>query len=403
MPRDLPRWLDGGTDAVSSRSGRRARGLPWPWIALVLAVLAVVAVGVRFRSPLRAVRHLWRPGQSAPVAAPTRPAQPSLASLPAVQYSPQRLPPAWAGPLPYPILIAGGGHLLEVTPTNQVVWQYPPAGPASGSAAGAPLAVTDAFFAPNGGSVVATAEHQGVVARIDYYAKRIGWRFGVAGQPGGDATHLDYPDDAHALPSGNVMVADIRNCRILTLAPAGAVLASWGAPQAGYCKTDLGKGTFGYPNGDAPQADGSVLVSFSADDHIALLSSAGKVLWDMTAPNLYGGFVSDAQLLPGGDILVCGYGNPGSVVRFNRHGVVWHYFASSGAGALSDPTTALVLPGGDVLVADSGHNRVVVVDPGTNQIVWQYATGLQDPEGIDIDSFRDWRGWLAGSAAGGKG
>lgn len=403
MPRDLPHWLDGGNEGLSPRSGTRARAFPWLWIGSVVAVLAVVAVGARFRTHLPAVAHLLRIDRSAPVSARTDTPRASFDSLPAVQYSQQQLPPAWPGPLPYPVLIAGGGHLIEVTPSKQVVWQYPPEGTAGASATGPALAISDAFFSPDGGSVVATAEHQDVVARIDYYAQRIGWRFGVAGQPGADATHLDYPDDAHTLPQGNVVVADIRNCRVLTIAPAGTVLASWGAPQAGYCKTDLGKGAFGYPNGAAPQPDGSILLSFSADDHIALLSPSGKVLWDVTAPNLYGGFVSDAQLLPGGDILVCGYGNPGSVVRFNRQGVLWHYFVPSGAGALVDPTTALPLPGGDVLVADSGHNRVVVIDPSTEQIVWQYATGLQDPEGIDLDYFRDWQGWLAASGAGRKG
>lgn len=399
MPRDLPQWLNGGTDGLPPRRGRQAGGSAWLWAGLVVAVVAVVAVGVRFRAHLPSVGHLLRLGRSAPVTARTGTPPPSLDSLPAVRYSSQQLPPAWPGPLPYPVLIAGGGHVIEVTPNKQVVWQYPPESTASATATGTPPAATDAFFAPDGGSVIATAEHQSVVARIDYYAKRITWQFGVAGQPGGDATHLNYPDDAHVLPNGNVIVADIRNCRVLTIAPAGTVLASWGAPQAGYCKTDLGKGAFGYPNGAAPQADGGVLLSFSADDHIALLSSAGKVLWDLTAPNLYGGFVSDAQLLPGGDVLVCGYGKPGSVVRFNRRGVVWHYFVPSGESALSDPTMALALPGGDVLVADSGHNRVVVIDPGTNQIVWQYSTGLQDPEGIDLDSFRDWRGWSAGPGA----
>ena len=31
-----------------------------------------------------------------------------------------------------------------------------------------------------------------------------------------------------------------------------------------------------------------------------------------------------------------------------------------------------MLPNGNVMVADSGNDRVIVIDPKTNKIVWQY-------------------------------
>ncbi len=380
MPTDVPPW----TAATERPPGRRRPA--WPWVAAAAALVAAGAgLGLLWRTHRLPVPHF---GHARPTGhAPTAPAPAS--HLPAVLYSPQKPPPPWPGPLPYPLLItdATNGRITEVTPSDQVVWQYP--GTSAGT--GASLSPTDAAFAPDG-SVIAASERQDVVARIDFASRQVAWKFGALGQAGNDATHLDYPDDPHVLPNGDTVVADIRNCRELTLGPDGKLVAAWGKAQSGYCQTDLAKQLFGYPNGDAPQPDGSILMSFSSGDHVALLSPAGKVLWDVTAPNLYGGFVSDAEMAPGGDVIVCGYATPGSVVRFSptQGGTRWTYFVPSGAGALSRPTDAIPLPNGDVAVADGGNHRVVVIDPGTNQIVWQFNTGLSDPEGIDLDLYRAW-------------
>lgn len=410
MHTDVPPWLESSRNPAPP-PGRRGGGWAWALLAVVVLILAAGAGLATHRLHSTRLSHLVRRLHLLGPAATTAPAAPhstpppaTLASLPAPGFGPQKLPPAWPGPLPYPLLItdAGSAKVLEVTPAGKVVWQYPEAGAAP--VGGTLPAPTDAAFAPDGASVVAASERQDVVSRVDFYAKRALWQFGVAGQPGEDATHLDYPDDPHVLANGDTVVADIRNCRVVTLGPDGKPVTTWGKPQSGYCQTDLAHGLFGYPNGADPQADGSVLLSFSSGDHVALLGPDGTVRWDVTAPNLYGGFVSDAHLLPGGDVLVCGYAAPGSVVRFapQHGGVNWHYFVASGPGALSHPTDAVPLPNGDIAVADGGNHRVVVIDPGTDQIVWQYATGLTDPEGLDLDVYRDWQGWLAstGGASG---
>jgi hypothetical protein len=229
------------------------------------------------------------------------------------------------------------------------------------------------------------------------------WHFGVPGQLGGGSSHLNYPDDAYQLPNGNTIVADIRNCRELTLSPSAKIIQSWGAPQNGYCQTNPANNLFGYPNGDTPQPNGDVLMSFISGDRIALLSPTGKVIWNVAAPDLYGGYVSDAQLLPNGDVLVAGYGKPGIVVEFNPQTgkVVWQYHVTSGPGELNHPSLALPLPNGNVLLNDDYNDRVVVIDPKTNQIVWQYGTTgvagtgpnqLNIPDGVDPDMWHNWLG-----------
>jgi outer membrane protein assembly factor BamB len=195
------------------------------------------------------------------------------------------------------------------------------------------------------------------------------------------------------MANGDVAVADIRNCRELLIGPTEQVAATWGKPQTGYCQTDVAKGLFGYPDGTSPQANGDVLVTFGSGDHVALLSASGAVVWDTAVPFLYAGFAADAVLNQAGDVVVCGYGDPGSVIAYDpKTGrELWHYFVAAGPGALDHPDAVVPLPNGNIAVADSGHNRVVVIDPTQGTIVWQYSQGLQDPEGIAMDLYHNWK------------
>jgi hypothetical protein len=73
--------------------------------------------------------------------------------------------------------------------------------------------------------------------------------------------------------------------------------------------------------------------------------------------------------------------------------VLWRFGRPSGRDRLDHPSLAMALPNGDVAVNDDYRNRVVVIDPRTNQIVWQYghpdapgtAPGfLNTPDGMDF-------------------
>jgi len=71
---------------------------------------------------------------------------------------------------------------------------------------------------------------------------------------------------------------------------------------------------------------------------------------------------------------------------------VWRWAPRTGAGMLDQPSLAEGLPNGDILLNDDGNDRVVVLDPVQNRIVWQYGhTGvpgaapgyLNTPDGLD--------------------
>ena len=369
------------------------------------AVAAITVVAVHAMSkPVSSLRTLAHP--------PTvgKPAASHAVTLPPALYSPTKLPPAWPGPLPYPILIADShnSRLLEVAPNKRIIWQYPePTAKSSTAGIGSNVGVSgdDAFFSPHGNSIVTNDEDGGTILRIDYYTHQLLWHYGIPGQLGRAPGELNYPDDAYMLPDGNFIVADIRNCRELMISPAHKILMQWGKPQSGYCQTNPAKGLFGYPNGDTPQPNGDILMSFISGNRLALLSPTGRVIWNVPSPDLYGGYVSDAQLLPDGNVLVAGYGKPGALIIFNPHTghVVWQYHVLSGPGELNHPSLALPLPNGNILLNDDRNDRVIVIDPKTNRIVWQYGTTgvagtgynqLNIPDGVDVDYWRNWLSWL---------
>ena len=63
---------------------------------------------------------------------------------------------------------------------------------------------------------------------------------------------------------------------------------------------------------------------------------------------------------------------PGPVETFDRDGrLVWRY-GPPRRPPLNHPSLAEPLPNGDILLNDDDNNRVIVIDPHTNRIVWQY-------------------------------
>lgn len=353
---------------------------------------------------------------------------PAEDGLPAVQYSPNHLPPVWPGAvgkaLPYPIIIAdrGNNRVLEVTPAKQIVWEFPNAKTPQGTQFAYD---DDTFFTPSGNSIITNEEDRAQLAVINYYRQAITWTYGHFGVKGYYGGNLNYPDDAYRLPNGTTITADIRNCRELFISPQGTILQQWGVnqkPWLHFCTTAIGataqQSKFGYPNGDTPQPNGDILMSVIGGNWIVLFSPSGRTIWKIQAPIPNNGcqYVSDAQLLTDGNVLVADYAGPtqnakycppvpGQVIILNPHTgqVVWRYAVASGPGELNHPSLAEMLPNGNIVLNDDYNDRVVVIDPHTNRIVWQYgvtatpgtAPGyLNTPDGLAVDYYRNWSGWL---------
>jgi outer membrane protein assembly factor BamB len=292
--------------------------------------------------------------------------------------------------LPGPVLIAdrNNNRLLLVDPKGRVLWTFPGTGPQSaGQALPAP---DDAFFGPHGRHIIATQESRFTLSVISVPGSTITWRYGHPGVPGPAPGYLDNPDDAMLLPDGNVMTADIKNCRLLELSRTSTVpLHVYGITDP-YCYHAPPQ-RFGSPNGMFPMTNGDWLVTEINGDWADEMTPTGKIVWSVHPPGIT--YPSDTNEVSPGVFLTASYTRPGVIEEFTRTGkLLWRY-QPTGANALNEPSLALPLPNGDILANADWSDRVVVIDPKTSKIVWQYGhTGvpgskpgyLYKPDGVDL-------------------
>jgi PQQ-like domain len=384
-----------GLGAEERRARRRTvvRRRRWAAVAVVgsvaLVVVAIVATGSGLSGQPSA-----RPGSGA--AAGVRSPSASHGSPPVASYLSPAKGPGHLAPgsdpsvLPGPILIAdeGNNRLLIVDPKGRVRWEFPrPGDLAPGQTFRVP---DDAFFSQDGRFIVVTEEENFVVSLIDIASHKIVYRYGVPGQPGMTANHLDNPDDAILLPGGSILTADIKNCRLLVIPPRGHAPSRIYGESTNACLHDPPR-RFGSPNGAFPMRDGHYLVTEINGDWVDEFGLNGTVFWSAHPPGV--AYPSDSNEISPGRYLTVDYSSPGQIVVFNRAGkTLWRYAPTTPGAELNHPSLAEPLPNGDILLTDDYDHRVVVVDPHTNRIVWQYghdgtpgsAPGyLNNPDGLD--------------------
>lgn len=285
------------------------------------------------------------------------------------------------------VLIAdrNNDRLLLVAPDKRVVWRFPrPGDLRPGQTFADP---DDGFWTPGYRAISVNEEFNDQIALVAPRRRRIVWTFGRAGVAGSAANELSNPDDAYQLPDGQVIVADIRNCRVEWIRPGRGVVRSLGT--AGDCAHDPPT-SLSSPNGDTPLPDGGVLVT-EIGGWVDRFSRHGRLVWSIRTPFVY---PSDAQLLPNGRVLVADFATPGAVDILTRTGhVTWSYAPASGPGMLDRPSLAVRWPNGLIAVTDDWHHRVVVISPRTRRIVWQYGHlgvpgsrpgYLDKPDGLDL-------------------
>lgn len=322
----------------------------------------------------------------------------ALPPIPPLTGNRDRPVPAWAMPLPYPIIIADrrNNRLIEVAPDKRIVWEFPSPN----------LKIyrgnDDVFFSPDGRRLVVNEEDNYDIHILDYETRQIVWGFGAADTKGSKPGYFNYPDDAHLLADGKVVTADIRNCRVQFIDPeTSRIVGQWG--KEGVCRHDPPR-FLAYPNGTTPLDNGDILVTEISGAWITRITRDSKLVWSLRAPHVR--YPSDAFPTRDGQIIVADFSKPGRVVIFdpNTGKVTWEYAESSGEKMLNHPSLALELPNGNVVLNDDWRHRVLVIDRATKEIVWQY--GVTDtpghapgylfyPDGMDIDVFRDWKGAFA--------
>jgi hypothetical protein len=291
--------------------------------------------------------------------------------------------------LPGPVLIADrdNNRLLEVSPDGRVLWHFPAAGDlAPGQSFVLP---DDAFFSPNGREIVVTQEDDFAISVIDLANDRIVYRYGHPGVPGSEPGYVHNPDDAMLMPSGDLLSADIKNCRVLVIhPPAHRPLRQLGV--TGDCEHQPGV-SYGSPNGAFPMANGDTAVTEINGDWLDEITPSGQPVLATHPPGFT--YPSDTNEVRPGLFLSVDYTNPGAIETFTSGGELRWRYEPTGAAALDEPSLAVPLPNGDFLANDDKNDRVIVVDPHTDKIVWQYGhthmpgSGegfLSNPDGVDL-------------------
>ncbi len=293
-------------------------------------------------------------------------------------------PPPFAGRL----LIAdrGNDRLLVVNAAKKILWRFPskrhPAPP------GGFYFPDDAFFTHGGTQIISNEEQNERIVQLGFPSGKLLWSYGHPGIAGSEAGYLHEPDDAYLWRDGTISVADAQNCRVLLISPQKKILKQFGEPAR--CEHEPPH-ALGSPNGDTPLPDGNILVSEVNGSYIDEITPTGKLVWSVQLPIEY---PSDPQQLGPDRYLVADYTSPGGIYEFNRAGkILWSYRPSSGRGMLNHPSLAERLPNGLICANDDYRHRVVIIDPQTRKIVWQYGrTGspgrghdhLKIPDGFDF-------------------
>jgi hypothetical protein len=315
------------------------------------------------------------------VAAPVEDAE---TTAPATAIRKKGPPPPFTGRL----LIAdrGNNRLLVVNAAKKVLWRFPshahPAPP------GGFYFPDDAFFTHGGTQIISNEEQNERIVQLAFPSGKLLWSYGHPGIAGSEPGYLHEPDDAYLWRDGTISVADAQNCRVLLISPQKKILRKFGEPAR--CEHEPPH-ALGSPNGDTPLPDGNILVSEVNGSYIDEIARSGKLVWSVQLPIEY---PSDPQQLGPDRYLVADYTSPGGIYEFNRGGkILWSYHPTSGRGMLDHPSLAERLPNGLICANDDYRHRMVIIDPHTRRIVWQYGRTdspgrgrghLNTPDGFDL-------------------
>ena len=267
-------------------------------------------------------------------------------------------------------------RVLLVSPSKHVVWQ-------DASLRGP----DDAFFTPGYRSVITNEEFNDTLVELSLKTHARVWQYGHGGVAGSSPGYLNTPDDAYRLPTGD---HDRRRHPELPDRAGRPIGPGRRRVLGGSCVHDPPRG-FASPNGDTPLPDGGLLVTEIGGwiDRLdaPTAASSGRSARRCRTPRTRSCFRTAA----------CSWlrsTTPAEIVIVDRSGhVVLVVRRGERAGPAAKPSLAVRWPNGLIAANDDYNHRVIVIDPKTKRIVWQYGhTGvsrlgpgyLSKPDGLDL-------------------
>ena len=265
-----------------------------------------------------------------------------------------------------------GNRILKVNAQKKVLWVVHVPAP------------DDANPMPYGGPIVVNSDTNQMVYTVSRTTGRILHVYGHRGQVGSQPGYLYIPEDSYGMPGHRVLITDPGNERV--------ILVNWRTNQVlwQYGVTGVESTQPGYlywTNNAVPLMNGTFLITDGAapgnPQQILDVNRAHQIVWHITLPKVIH-YPSDAMPVGPGLYALTDYANPAGLFVINQAGhIVWSYMVTSGPGRLNHASSINRLPNGNFLVSDDKNDRVVVINPGTNRIVWQYGITGHSGSGPD--------------------
>jgi hypothetical protein len=200
------------------------------------------------------------------------------------------------------------------------------------------------------------------------------WQYGQFGVTGSGPNQLNVPVQNTWLPSGDILITDQANERVIEVTLAKQIVWQYGTTGV----SGNGPNQLNNPNCALLLENGHILICDENNNRAIEVTRAGQIVWQYGSgdPNINEPVsgVAFASRLENGNTLITDSNHSRIVEIDEDQNVVWEYFTCTGAGCnLSRgtgplPTRAVRLKNGHTLISDQYDHRVIEVNHG-KQIV----------------------------------
>jgi hypothetical protein len=238
-----------------------------------------------------------------------------------------------------------GSEIIEVDPAGQIVWQY---------SDGLRFAHS-AKRLESGHTLIADTTNDRVI-EVDSSGKTVFSSESWGGGSGrlSDGSRLCYPNDAHPLPDGTILITDRNNDRCVQVDRDGRVVWSY-------------SGTLKHPHNCDLLPNGNVLIANSDGNGIVEIDRAGQIVWGFEDPDNPLSWPRDADRLENGNTLITDSKNHRVLEITPLGAVAWEYKVPYFANFYDSDR----LSNGNTLISDQQHHQVLEVNKDC-QIIWLF-------------------------------
>lgn len=240
-----------------------------------------------------------------------------------------------------------GSEILEVDPRGQIVWSF---------SDGLNFAHSAVEMSDGNLLITDTTNDRVLVVGRDGIVRFSSDDWGDGTGTLSDGSHLRYPNDAHPLPDGTLLITDRNNNRCLIVTRNGEVL--WQYSEG-----------LRHPHNADLLDNGNILIADSDQNRVIEVNQQQQIVWTYGDQEHHErlNWPRDADRLKDGNTLICDSKNSRLLEVTPEGSVAWTYQLPYFANLYE----ADRLPNGNTLIADQQHQRVYEIDRFGN-VLWQF-------------------------------